>query len=101
MSILVLKTEKKAQAKAIEIMTNNRLPTSEEVAICRKLSKLHNIEYINNMIIALLAFIYQILQIIAYAQNSSGSASNQYAFPRIRRQPTAVRENLNRPGPKG
>lgn len=74
MSILVLKTEKKAQEKAIEIMNGNGLATSEEIAQCRKLFKLYNIEYVNNMVIALLELIYRVLQIIAYAQNNSPSS---------------------------
>ena len=38
--------------------------------------KLYNIEYVNNMIIALLELVYRVLQIIAYVQNSSSSKNN-------------------------
>lgn len=75
MSILVLKTEKKAQMKAIEMMKKDNLATEEEIEMCSKLFKLYNIEYINDMIIALLELIYRVLQLIAYAQN--GSSSNK------------------------
>ncbi len=39
-----------------------------------KLFKLYNIEYVNDMVIALLELIYRVLQIIAYAQNNSSSS---------------------------
>ena len=75
MSILVLKTEKKAQERAYEIMKEEGLATEEELESCKKLFRLYNIEYINDMVIALLELIYRVLQIIAYVQNSSSSSS--------------------------
>ena len=77
MSILVLKTEKKAQKRAYEIMKAEGLATAEELEMCKKLFRLYNIEYINDMVIALLELIYRVLQIIAYVQNSSSSSSKQ------------------------
>lgn len=77
MSILVLKTEKKAQKRAYEIMKEEGLATEEELESCKKLFRLYNIEYINDMVIALLELIYRVLQIIAYVQNSSSSSSTQ------------------------
>lgn len=77
MSILVLKTEKKAQKRAYEIMKEEGLATEEELESCKKLFRLYNIEYINDMVIALLELIYRVLQIIAYVQNSSSSSSKQ------------------------
>lgn len=76
MSILVLKTEKKAQARAIEIMKAEGLATDEEIEMSKKLFRLYNIEYVNDMVIALLELIYRVLQIIAYAQNASSSSNN-------------------------
>ncbi len=75
MSILVLKTEKKAQKRAYEIMREEGLATEEELEACKKLFRLYNIEYVNDMVIALLELIYRMLQIVAYAQNSSSSSS--------------------------
>ena len=75
MAILVLKTEKKAQKRAYEIMKDEGLATKEELEMCKKLFRLYNIEYINDMVIALLELIYRVLQIVAYAQNSSSSSS--------------------------
>ena len=77
MSILVLKTEKKAQKRAYEIMKEEGLATEEELESCKKLFRLYNVEYINDMVIALLELIYRVLQIIAYVQNSSSSSSKQ------------------------
>ena len=77
MSILVLKTEKKAQKRAYEIMKEEGLATEEELESCKKLFRLYNIEYINDMVIALLELIYRVLQIITYVQNSSSSSSKQ------------------------
>lgn len=73
MSLLVLKTEKKAQKRAYEIMKNDGLASAKELESCKKLFKLYNIEYVNNMVIALLELIYRVLQIIAYVQNASSS----------------------------
>ena len=76
MSLLVLKTEKKAQNRAYEIMKKSGLATAEELESCKKLFKLYNVEYVNNMIIALLELVYRVLQIIAYVQNASSSSSS-------------------------
>ena len=75
MSVLVLKTEKKAQQRAYTLMKEEGLATEEELEMCKKLFRLYNIEYINDMIIALLELIYRVLQIIAYVQNESSSSS--------------------------
>ena len=75
-SILILKTEKKAQEKALELMKQDSLATEEEMGMCKKLFRLYNIEYINNMIIALLEAIYRVLQIVGYAQGGSASTSS-------------------------
>ena len=71
-----LKTEKKAQAKALEIFEKNNLANEEEREMMKSLFKLYNIEYINNMIIAMLEFIYYILQIaLSLAASKSSSKS--------------------------
>ena len=75
MSVLVLKTEKKAQKRAYEIIKENSMATDEELGMCQNLFRLYKIEYINDMVIALLELIYRVLQIIAYVQNSSSSSS--------------------------
>ncbi len=76
MSVYELRTEKKAQVRAISIMNEEGLATAEEISMCKELFKLYNIEYINNMIIALLELIYRILQIVMYVQGNKSSSSN-------------------------
>ncbi|MCM1224354.1 MAG: zinc metallopeptidase [Lachnospiraceae bacterium] len=73
MSLLVLKTEKKAQVRAVELMREQSLATEEEIEMCRKLFRLYNIEYVNDMLMALLELIYRVLQIIAAVQNNKQS----------------------------
>ena len=75
LSVTVLKTEKKAQLRAIELMRNDAIANEEEIVMVQKLFKLYNIEYINNMILALLELIYRILQIVAMVSNQSSSSS--------------------------
>lgn len=75
MSIYVLKTEKKAQTRALKLMKDNGIATDEEIEMSKSLFKLYNIEYVNDMIIALLELVYRVLQIIAYAQNNASSPS--------------------------
>lgn len=75
MSVQVLKTEKKAQQRAYKLMKENGMATAEELDMCQKLFRLYNIEYINDMVIALLELVYRVLQIIAYVQNASSSKS--------------------------
>ncbi len=52
------------------------MATDEELAMCKKLFRLYNIEYINNMVISLLELVYRVLQIIAYVQNASSSGKS-------------------------
>lgn len=77
LSLLVLKTEKKAQKKALEIMKAEKLATAEELEMSKKLFKLYNIEYVNDMVIALLELIYRVLQIISYVQSSNSSSASK------------------------
>ncbi len=75
LSLLELKTEKKAQIRALEILSNEGLATEEEQEMMKKLFKLYNIEYVNNMILAMLELIYNILQIALSLTSSSSSSS--------------------------
>lgn len=76
MAIKVLKTEMKAQDKAYEVLKNNNMATDDELEMLKKLFKLYNIQYVNDMIISLLELIYRVLQIVAYSQNSSSSSND-------------------------
>ena len=75
MNLKILKTEKKAQEKAYEILKKNNMATDEELNMLKSLFKLYNIEYVNNMIISLLELIYRVLQLIAYVQNTNNTSS--------------------------
>lgn len=75
MSLLVLKTEKAAQARALTVMKADGLATDEELQMCKKLFKLYNIEYVNDMVIALLELVYRVLQIVAHLQQSGSSSA--------------------------
>ncbi len=76
MSILVLKTEKRAQEKALTLLKEDNLANDEEIEMCKKLFHLYNIEYVNNMIIALLELVYRVLQIVAIFQGNGSSYSS-------------------------
>ena len=76
MSIKVLKTEKKAQNKAYEVLKQNNMATDDELVMLKELFKLYNIQYINDMIISLLELIYRILQIVAISQQNSSTSSD-------------------------
>lgn len=76
LSLMVLKTEKKAQTMALKLMKEEGLANDEEIEMSKKLFRLYNIEYVNDMIIALLELIYRVLQIVAYIQANSSSNSS-------------------------
>lgn len=73
---VILKAETKAQAKSIEILRSEKMATEDEIVKIKELYKLYNLEYINNMILAFLELLLRVLQIIAAAQGSSSSSSN-------------------------
>lgn len=74
MTILVLKTEKKAQDEAMYILDKNNMATADEIEDMKKLFKLYNIEYINNMVISLLELIYNVLRIVMILEGKGGAS---------------------------
>ena len=76
LSILTLKTEKKAQVRACQILKQEGLATDEEIEMMQKLFKLYNIQYINDIILEFLQMILKVLEIVAKVQHNSGSSSN-------------------------
>jgi len=76
MSLMVLKTEVKAQKKALEILEKDNLATSEEREMMKSLFKLYNIQYVNDLILEFLELILRVLMLVAKIQNSSSSSSN-------------------------
>ena len=73
LSIMTLKTEKKAQERACRILQEENMATDEEIGMMRELYKLYNIQYINDIIMEFLHMLMMILQIVAKTQNHSSS----------------------------
>ena len=73
LSVKTLKAEKKAQARACQILKEEDMATDEEIGMMKELFKLYNIQYINDIIMELLQLILKVLQILANVQQSSAS----------------------------
>ena len=71
LSILTLKTEKKAQNKAYEILRSGNLATEEELEDLKELFHLYNVQYINDIILASLELIYVALEILSTVKGTS------------------------------
>lgn len=76
LSVMTLKTEKKAQERACAILREENMATEEEVEMMKKLFKLYNIQYINDIILEFLQLVLKVLELVAKVQNSSGSSSS-------------------------
>ena len=63
LSVLTLRTEKKAQERAYVYLQEKRMATEEELDDLRELFRLYNIQYINDIILACLELVYTALQI--------------------------------------
>lgn len=63
LSVVTLKTEKKAQEKAYVILKNEYGIKGEELAALKELFHLYNIQYINDIILSSLELLYTALQI--------------------------------------
>ena len=76
LSIKVLKTEVKAQKKALEIMQGENMANDEELEMMKELYKIYNIQYVNDIIMEFLQLLMRVLQIIAKMQSRSSSNNN-------------------------
>lgn len=63
LSVMTLKTEKKAQNRAYELLQNDYQVTPEELTALKTLFRLYNIQYINDIILSSLEFIHMALEI--------------------------------------
>ena len=63
LSVLTLKTEKKAQNRAYEILERDYHVTDDELSALKELFHLYNIQYINDIILSSLELIYTALEI--------------------------------------
>jgi Zn-dependent membrane protease YugP len=63
LSVLTLKTEKKAQNKAYDILARDYHITDDELSALKELFRLYNIQYVNDIILSSLELLYTILEI--------------------------------------
>ena len=63
LSVMTLKTERKAQERAYEILQNDYNITLAELSAIKELFHLYNIQYINDIILSSLELIYTVLEI--------------------------------------
>lgn len=71
LSVLTLKTEKKAQEKAYGILQNDYHVTDEELSAIKELFQLYNIQYVNDIILSSLELIYTVLEIAVAVKSKS------------------------------
>ena len=70
LSVMTLKTEKKAQNRAYEILEKDYSVTADELSALKELFHLYNIQYINDIILSSLELIYTALEIAIAVNNS-------------------------------
>lgn len=75
-SLMTLKTEKRAQERAYELLRENNMATEEEIGDIRRLFRLYNIQYINDLILSALELLYYVLEIVAGASGGYGGGSS-------------------------
>ena len=63
LSVLTLKTEKKAQNRAYDILERDFNVTAEELTALKELFHLYNIQYVNDIILSSLELLYTALEI--------------------------------------
>lgn len=74
LSVVSLKTEKKAQEKAYSILKQENLATDNELSQLKELFHLYNVQYVNDIIVASLELLYFVIKILAILQNDSSSS---------------------------
>ena len=60
-----------------EIIKKDKLATDDELDRIKQLFHLYNIEYVNNLILAILELVYNVLQFIGIFTGSSASIGNK------------------------
>ena len=71
LSVLTLKTEKKAQSRAYDILERDHHVTAEELSALKELFRLYNIQYINDIILSSLEILYTVLEIAIAVKGNS------------------------------
>ena len=73
LSRITLKTEKKAQEKAYQILKDGNMVTEDELAKLKELFHLYNVQYVNDIILSALELLYILLQIASAFSGDSSS----------------------------
>jgi Zn-dependent membrane protease YugP len=73
LSILTLKTERKAQSRAYDILKRDYNITDSELVALKELFHLYNVQYVNDIILSSLEMIYTALQIAIAIKGDSSS----------------------------
>jgi Zn-dependent membrane protease YugP len=73
LSVLTLKTEKKAQERAYKILEEKNLATTEELGLLKELFHLYNVQYVNDLILSALELLYVALEIMSMVQGNSSN----------------------------
>ena len=73
LSVVTLKTERKAQEKAYQILKDGNMVTEDELAKLKELFHLYNVQYVNDIILSTLELIYILLEIVV-AINGDGNS---------------------------
>ena len=63
LSVMTLRTEKKAQERAYTYLQTKRMATEEELEDLKELFRLYNIQYINDILLSCLELLRTVLQI--------------------------------------
>ena len=71
LSVLTLKTEKKAQNRAYDILEKDYHVTSDELSALKELFHLYNIQYVNDIILSSLELLYTLLEIAIAVKGGS------------------------------
>ena len=71
LSVLTLKTERKAQNRAYDILENEYHLTSEELSALKELFHLYNIQYVNDIILSSLELLYTAIEIAIAVKGKS------------------------------
>lgn len=68
LSVMTLKTERKAQDRAYAILQETAMITDDELACLKELFHLYNVQYVNDIILSSLELIYTVLEIAVALQ---------------------------------
>lgn len=70
LAIKVLKTEVKAQRRALQMLVDENMVTAEETAMMQELFHIYNIQYVNDIVMACLEMIMRVLNFVADQQDA-------------------------------